>query len=538
MTLSATTRSRPRTLIGLTAITLLAAGCSSGSDSSGGSSDASGPESTYQVGMINQTSAGDPVDGGTLTMGAFSEPRSLDPANAIVAGSTGGIEMAALYDVLLRWDSARNTVEPQLAESMTANDDATAWTLKLRDGVTFSDGTPLDAAAVKSSIERYIAAGADEAVLLGSNVTAVDVVDPLTVQFTLASAWPTFDYMLTTGPGMVVAQSAGGGDTFTPIGAGAFTLAEYKPTESITLTAREDYWDGAPPLESIRVAFLNNPEATYDSFNGGELDAAFIREPDLVDEALAAEAAGYLNLVALGNVAVINAGEGRPGADPRVRQAIAMAIDPNLVIQRAYNGAGIASSEIFPDFSIWHTDETSLPYDPEAARKLLDEAKADGYDGQITHVDGMDPASRATALAIKGSLEAIGFQVEIDLQRTIADQVRKVAVDRDYDMSGWGMSWREAGPYGRMFATLDSEGNATVGMPTSPEMDALIAEFQGAATEDEQREIMGRIQEEWNTLVPAVVFAPAPEFLMWSADVHGVTGSTNSIVLLDDAWVG
>src|SRR3546814_2208854 len=80
----------------------------------------------------------------------------------IVAGSTGGLEMAAIYDVLMRWDSEANTVEPQLAESLEPNEDFTTWTLKLRDGVKFSDGTPLDSAAVKFSLDRYVRLGADE----------------------------------------------------------------------------------------------------------------------------------------------------------------------------------------------------------------------------------------------------------------------------------------------------------------------------------------------------------------------------------------
>src|SRR3546814_3335727 len=73
-----------------------------------------------------------------------------------------------------------------------------------------------------------------------------------------------------------------------------------------------------------------------------------------------------------------------------------------------------------------------------------------------------------------------------------------------------------------MFATNHSQGNLSAGMPTSPEMDALFDAFQAAESEDDQREIMGKIQAEWNELVPALVFAPSAEFLMWSKQVHGV----------------
>jgi peptide/nickel transport system substrate-binding protein len=109
---------------------------------------------------------------------------------------------------------------------------------------------------------------------------------------------------------------------------------------------------------------------------------------------------------------------------------------------------------------------------------------------------------------VRASLEAVGFEVQTDLVPTVADQLARVAVNRDHDVAGWGISWREAGPYGRMHATLHDGRNLTVGMPTTPEMSALIDEFQGAATEEEQRGVMGRVRERWNTDVPALVHGP------------------------------
>src|SRR3546814_620498 len=156
---------------------------------------------------------------------------------------------------------------------------------------------------------------------------------------------------------------------------------------------------------------------------------------------------------------------------------------------------------------------------------------------KITHLDSSDPASKATALTIKASLEAVGFEVELDLVANIQEQIQKVAIERSYDVAGWGISWREAGPYGRMFATNHSQGNLSAGMPTSPEMDALFDAFQAAESADDQREIMGKIQAEWNELVPALVFAPSAAFMLWSTQVHGVVDSTNSLVLLQDAWI-
>lgn len=95
------------------------------------------------------------IDGGTLTYGVQLLAASLDPTKTAARGGSGGEALAAVYDVLVAYDTETDTFEPKLAKSLVANDDATTWTLTLREDVKFSDGTPLDAAAVAASIDRY-----------------------------------------------------------------------------------------------------------------------------------------------------------------------------------------------------------------------------------------------------------------------------------------------------------------------------------------------------------------------------------------------
>ncbi|MFI0367825.1 ABC transporter substrate-binding protein [Actinomadura sp. 1N219] len=522
------------------AVAAMTAACAWQSENGGAGASAgppAGPPAEYKVGMVGGANGGGaPVKGGTLTFAMFAEAALLDPAETIVAGSTGGVEMAAVYDVLMRWDGTTGGLRPQLAKDLKANADSTAFTLTLRDGVTFSDGTPLDAQAVKWSIERYVRKGADEAALWKDNVTAVETPSARTVVFRLAHTWPTFPYLLATGPGMIVAKSSDMGGKFRPVGAGAFAFERYRPKEETVLTARAGYWGGKPHLDRIRLVYVDDPNAALDTLNSRRIQAAFLRDPVVVQKALKAGHSGYLNMVALGNVAAINARPGHPGADPRVRKAMHHAIQPEVVYQRAYPGTGLASNALFPEFSQWHTGVEPLPYDPGKARELLRQAKADGYDGKVTWLDAQDPASRTTALADKAMLENVGFDVELDLVRSIADQITKVSVRKSYDVAGWGISWREAGPFGRMYATLHAKGDLTVAMATTPRMSALIEELRGAGTAERQRAVMGRVQRQWNEDVPALVFGPQPELAAWRDTVHGVVGTVNSIVLLDDAW--
>lgn len=133
-------------------------------------------------------------------------------------------------------------------------------------------------------------------------------------------------------------------------------------------------------------------------------------------------------------------------------------------------------------------------------------------------------------------LEAVGFNVEINLVPSVNDQIRLVAADRNYDVAGWGMAFREADPYPKMFATMSTGGTQTYGMYTSTEMDALLAEFQQEPDLTAKRNTVDRIQQQINRDVPFLVYGPFAEFVVWNDDVHGVLGSSNSMILLSGAW--
>lgn len=113
----------------------------------------------------------------------------------------------------------------------------------------------------------------------------------------------------------------------------------------------------------------------------------------------------------------------------------------------------------------------------------------------------------------------------------------KVGVERDYDISDWGLNYRDADPFSKMYATLHSGGGQGFGMATSAEVDALLLELQAAPTDDEALAVMDRIQQEVNELVPFLGWGPFAEVITWSDDVHGITGAGSTMVLFDRAWV-
>eukprot|EP01133_Synstelium_polycarpum_P020420 gene20420-24502_t len=240
------------------------------SGNGGGSGDAPDSGSGLSIGPVNEQSGeGDPVKGGTLTFSGYSAVTNLDPAKTQIAGSVAGSELGAIYDTLLRYDPASKEFVPKLAESMEPSSDFKTWTLELRDGVKFSDGTPVDSAAVSASLNRYVTNKGPQSSLYASKVASVDTPDASTVVFNLVDPWTGIESLLSTGPGMIVAPSAQQGDQFTPIGAGAFTLEKFAPNEELILDAREDYFDGAPNVDKLRLISIVGSQSTTESLKSG-----------------------------------------------------------------------------------------------------------------------------------------------------------------------------------------------------------------------------------------------------------------------------
>jgi peptide/nickel transport system substrate-binding protein len=509
-----------------------------GGNGGGGSSAASVEAPEAKIGIIgNQQDCGDPVGGGTLTHADFSEARSLDPTKTIATGYSGGTALAAVYDVLVRYDPETQDFEPWLAEDIQSNDDFTEWTVTLREGVTFSDGSPLNAEAVVNSVNWYLGNRGFEAAVVAPSLAGVEATDDRTVVFSLNKSWATFPAVLGQGVGMIVAPAATKGE-FTPIGAGPFTLNRYSPQEELLLDARDDYWGGTPNLDQLRFIWLNDDDARFDTLESDGADVTVLRDPEQVRKARDAEYPGYLTVQNLGNVVMLNSAEGRPAADPRVREAIALAVDPAVLNQRVYGGVDLASKALFSDLSQWHApDVESVPQDVERARELVEQAKADGFDGTIGYLGNSSPGGRDLALAVQAMLETAGLTVETELLQSTADIIQRVFVSRDYDMSQSGLSVSEEDPFQRLYTSFHSKSAVNALGYANPEMDALITELQGTEG-DARQEVLARIEALFQKSLPTQALSPVTPFVPWQADVHGVEPINEGMLLFGDAWIG
>lgn len=521
---------------------LALAGCadSSATKDRGGDSGAGalGDAEIYSQGWVGEQSDADPQQGGTLTVADYAETRSLNPTESYANGAAAGNTLAAVYDVLVRYDFDSEAWVPQLAESLESNDDQTVWTLTLREGLAFSDGTPLDADAVMGSIGYYMENYGYQSLTLLANQTTMKKVDDRTVEFTVAAPWATFPAMLAGGPGMIMAPAAyDNPKDFEAIGAGPYELETYSPAEELVLKARKDYWDGAPNLDKLRFVWLGADDAKLESMDAGEIDAAYVRNPVAVEKARRDGYSGYMYVVGAGAQFTINAREGRPGEDVRVRQAIAHAFDNEAYLERASNGAGIPSKSIFAESSPWSTGVEPPAFDQEKARALLEEAKADGYDGKLSFVASADPTAQQAAVQLEAQLEAVGFDVTVEGIDNIADLTRRVYVDHDFDLAQGATSIGNEDPYGAMSEWLFSQSPTNGAGYASEQMDGLLRELQAVADDPEAgMEAMRAIEEKFHEDVPAVVVNPAGNFYVMQDGVNGIVPTTQSIVLFHDAW--
>ena len=529
-----------RLLALLLALTLVAAACGDDDDDDAAAPDGGG-------GDTEQPDEGERCDetvaGSQLDYGVFAPTSSLDPP--YVSGAlVGGTEIANVYDVLMTFDPETNQYEPKLAESLEPNDDDTVWTLKLRDDVTYSDGTPLNAQLVADNMDRYLQQGVRNT--SGGFLTVVEskeVIDEVTLEVTLKQPWAEFPFVFADEPGMIVNLNAIGDDPEAfgaqppdAAGVGPYVVERNVPGEELVLKARQDYWDGPVCIERLRFVFVPGAQASYDAFRSGELDVAFLRESSVIASARANDENEYFAQQDAGAVLMINHAEGRPGADPKVREAIALAIDPEVINNRAYNGDLKVHKSLVGDGSRFYSDAIEeLAVDAEGARAALDEAKGNGYDGQLTVLCSNAPPAPETALSTEALLEAVGFDVTVETKPT-ADQIGQI-ITGDFDVACWGFNADASTSPTTYLRNLKTGSSSNRMKYSSPEMDAAVDEVLAAADEEARQEAVAEVNEIFHRDFVSVNYGSPEEGIVWTDEVRGIRPTVATIFLFDKAYL-
>lgn len=492
--------------------------------------------------------------GGSITMGMFSETSGLDPTVSSGSGVTGLIELATLYDTLVRLDSDGNYV-PHLAESLTPNDDNTVWTLQLRPDVYFGNGDPLDAPAVIASIDRFNnldpSVQRNQSASFVAFITEMVATDDLTVVFTLNEPWGTFPYTLADEPGMIVnvnvVNSFDSVADFsrdpTGAGAGPYELVRYVPQEEIVVRAKDDYWGGPVCIEEITFTRIPGAQATYESFQQDDLQVAFLREPKVIDEAREnGDTNAFSFLQNTGGVMLVNngvRGSEPPTADVRLRQALFLAMDADELNLRANEGTGLATKSLLDSRSRYYDESLfgEFPTDVDRARELVEEVKAEGnWDGSIRLHCHNAPSRIDWAIAAEALLENVGFEVEVINNGTIQDMIGAVLINADYDLACWGFNLSDDAPYIPVLQhTCTSRSNRTGYCDEN--MDAAIAQLRAASTNEEIQAALAEIWSVWQETVPSVTYETIEEYIVFKDNVKGIRPTQASGIMFHDAYL-
>ena len=513
------------------------------------------------------TDSGDTDAGsaGSVTIGVFAESQGLDPIIQSSTGLAGGMENAAIYDVLMRWIPETGEYEPHVAESLVPNDDFTEWTLTLRPDVNFSDGTPLTADAVIDSINRHIENNSRTAGLVTS-IASMEATDDHTVVFGFDLSFSSLPFSLASAPGMIVnpaAVTAMGEDFPTnPQGAGVgpYVIDSFLPNEAVTLTANPDYWGGPPAIAELRFVFVAGAPATYETFRSGQFQAAFLRDDATINQARDDGFDGFEAVYSAGGVILMNNGvrvscsgteedpaicEGEEaGATPRVeaitndlrvRQAVAAAINLDTLNERAFDGAGRMSTALMYEDSAWYSGIEGPQYDLERATQLVEEVKAEGWDGSIRIAchDGLP----AWGTAVGAMLEAAGFSPVIEDQRDIQANIGAVIVQKDFDLACWGSTIADEAPLFAINRDFNPALNGLGGNFSGYESDTVADLLAGASSAgpDEIQEIVDGIATAYTEDVPMLSLQATSDFILLNPDLDGAKLTVGSVVLFDDA---
>lgn len=425
-----------------------------------GESDASAPTDDRTTAGSGSSDGGDGCTpdrvGGSITVGEYSPTLGLDPidggGSGLSSGRVGGIPGAAIYDTLLILDEETGEFIPHVAESIKSSDDRTTWTLKLRPGITFSNGDPLDADAVVASMKRHTAEGSPSTIRRGLElIEEYVVVDDLTVEFHLSAPWGYFPMALASSAGMItnqrIVEERGEGFNLDPSGAGVgpYEIERFVPREELVLRAKDDYWGGPVCIERLRFVHLQGAGLTYESLKRGEIDIAFLQEAEVIARAKEEGFDGLTWVLQAGALLLMNTGvEGTdpPTADLRVRQAIVHALDPEAMDERRFAGTGLPTASIVHEDFPFAPSVSGPELDSERARALVEEVKAEtGWDGTIRILCNED--AREAAVTAQALLNAAGMQVQTSVVDT-AGLIRGVIVEKNFDLPAGGSTSRPA----------------------------------------------------------------------------------------------
>lgn len=526
---------RPRRVLPVLAlVSLVAAACGGNTPTQTtdtGAPDTAGGATTEAPVLTNAPTTTNPdltpVSGGTLTITIDADASGYNPvADPWAAG--GHIVARTIFDPLATYDASGKLV-PYLAESITANADATVWTITARDGVQFHDGTPFDAAAMKANFDAQKASPqyGSQLALLGSTT----VVDDLTLELTMTQPWSTFPNVLAgdigsqigymAAPSMLASPDGGRN----PVGTGPFVFQEWVPDDQLTVVRNENYWQRPAYLEQVVFRPIPDSNARKAAFDAGDVDLYYTGSSSEITEYQAAPDEWSVTIGSPGepDMVMFNT-KAAPLDDVRVRRALVMATDLDRLFD-FLDATGIKQKTTGPyaESSFWYAESNYPEYDPEGAKALIDEYVAEtGNPVEFEFAGNQTPFIVSVQELYQSMWSEIGVTANI-VSRAQGENLAAV-IGGDFQVAMWGGIG--GGDPDADYNDFHSDTGQNFSGFNTPEMDAALEQGRALADPEARKEQYAIVQQILGENVPYLWAGSNQYGVITRPDVMGIADFT------------
>lgn len=511
------------------------------------------------------------AEGGTMTLAIPSDAVSMDPHGSNDVPSEQIRD--TIYEPLVTQNEDLEIV-PVLAEEFEQVDDTT-WEFKLREGVTFHDGSEFNAEVVKANIERLKdPAKASARAFLLDMVTEVNVIDDYTVQLVTEYPFAPLANNLTHGAGKMISKDlidadyqnaldeagsdvtleeyyelrdAGGEEheaianeissyvgqlvESEPVGTNYFQFESRSPGEVTSVVRYDDYWDGEPALlDGVDFKVVSEPGSRLAELESGTSDAILSTLSSNIERV---EGNSDVTLLRNESVSIDYIGfntEKEPFNDPKVRQAITHAFDSQAVLDGVYNGSGTpASAPLAPGVLGYSEDLEGLEYDMDKAQELLDEAGVEDLTINLM-VNDDNPERVDVALWLQESLSELGITVNVEQVEWGAYLEATGAGEHDMFILGWSNSTGDPdNGISPLFHSdnIGPDGNRS--FYSNPELDALLDEARQETDEDTRAGMYEEAQQILVDEAPAIFIRHGENLNAHNNNVQNFEGDSYNI---------
>lgn len=530
---------------GAAAIAALLTACGSDSEEpaeGGGQPSGGGSQATATSGTSTGSSGGS--SGGSATLDKIiialgADARTLMP-NAIVDATTTW-QIENIFDSILKRDPNDDfKIGPWLGE-LTSIDDLT-WEIKLvRDDITFHNGEPLDAEAVKAAFD-YAQDPANKSHYLEryQPITSIEIVDPQTLRLKTDEPFPLLPDRLTALypiPPKYLAENGAEYVSQNPVGTGLFKFKEWVRDEHLLLERNPDYWRGPSDIQQLEFRYIPDFSARLSALLAGEVDIIKDVPVDAIEQVNSSGSARAIEITSsrINYVALVNNRDGSLLKNKKLRQALNYGVDVDAIIEGVFQGRATrmagALSPVNPEVD---KSIQPYPYDPDKAKQLIAEAAEElGVDLSAQEIvldspQGRYPMDSDAAQAIAAECGKLGLNVRVQYNEW-GTHLDKIVNRRTGDMFylGWGPALDAQGTLQFLFV-----GDSTYSGYGDPELEEVIAEASTTINPEKRQELWNQVQQK--------VWEDAAWLFLWlQHDIYGVSNKIEWQPRLDESlWMG